>query len=61
MHVAIDGDTMNTVSLLITDEHSYDNREFEKVLNPIANRVKMVYGDEAYDSRSNFFSSRQGN
>jgi len=25
MHVAIDGDTMNTVSLSITDEHSQES------------------------------------
>ncbi len=54
MHVAIDADKMNIVSLSITDERSHDNREFRKVLNPIADKVKMVYGDGAYDSRSNF-------
>ncbi len=54
MHVAIDADKTNIVSLSITDERSHDNREFRKVLNPIADKVKMVYGDGAYDSRSNF-------
>ena len=54
MHVAIDGDTMNIVSLSITDEHSHDSREFRKILSPIADKVKMVYWDGAYDSRGNF-------
>jgi hypothetical protein len=54
MYVAIDGYSMNVVSLSITDEHSHDNREFRKVFNPIANKSKIVYGDGAYDSKSNF-------
>ena len=54
MHVAIDGDTMNIVSFSITDEHSHDSREFRKILSPIADKVKMVYWDGAYDSRGNF-------
>ena len=53
MHVAIDADKMNIVSLSITDERSHENREFRKVLNPIADKVKMVYGD-LLRSRSNF-------
>ena len=54
MHIAIDGDSMNVVSLTITSEHSHDTREFRKLLHPIVGKAKIVYGDGAYDSRSNF-------
>ena len=54
MHVAIDSETMNVVSLTVTDEHRSDTKEFMKVLNPIVHKTDMVYGDGGYDSRNIF-------
>ena len=42
------------MSLSITDEHPHDTAEFRKILSPIASKSKIVYGDGAHDSRSNF-------
>ncbi len=42
MHVAIDSDTMNVVSLRISDEHTADSEEFQKVLNPVIDRTSSV-------------------
>lgn len=54
IHVAIDCDTMNVVSLTVTDEHKSDTKEFLKVLNPVIDKTSRVYGDKGYDSRNNF-------
>lgn len=54
MHVAIDAERMNVVSLTISDEFSHDTKEFRKVLHPVIGRTSEVYGDKGYDSRSNF-------
>ena len=54
MHIAIDAERMNVVSLTITKENTHDTKEFRKLLNPIVWKARIVYGDGAYDSRSNF-------
>lgn len=54
MHVAIDAERMNVVSLSITDLHTPDIREFRKVLYPVIGRASSVYGDKGYESRKNF-------
>ncbi|MEM3844623.1 MAG: transposase [Candidatus Parvarchaeota archaeon] len=54
MHVAIDADRMNVISLTITDEHRSDTKEFRKVLSPIIGNISSVYADKGYDSRKNF-------
>lgn len=54
MHVAIDAERMNVVSITITDENRHDTKEFGKVLHPVIGKAKEVYGDKRYDSRSNF-------
>lgn len=54
IHIAIDAEAMNVVSLTITDEHRSDTKEFRKVLNPIIGKASEVQGDKWYDSRSNF-------
>ena len=54
MHVAIDAERMNVVSLTITDLHTPDTKEFGKVLYPVVGRASSVYGDKGYDSRKNF-------
>ena len=51
MHIAIDGNSMNVVSLTITDENRHDTKEFRKLLHPIVNNTRIVYGDGGYDSR----------
>jgi IS5 family transposase len=54
IHIAIDADAMNVVSLTITDEHRSDTKEFRNVLNPIIGKASEVQGDKGYDSKSNF-------
>lgn len=54
MHVAIDAERMNVVSLTITDMHTPDVKEFRKLLYPVVGRASSVYGDKGYDSRKNF-------
>jgi IS5 family transposase len=54
MHIAIDAERMNVVSLTITDLHTPDTKEFRKLLYPVLGRASSVYGDKGYDSRKNF-------
>ena len=54
MHIAIDAERMNVVSLTITDLHTPDTKEFRKLLYPVLGRASSVYGDGGYDSRKNF-------
>ena len=54
MHIAIDAERMNVVSLTITDQNTSDIKEFRKMLHPVLGKVSKVYGDGAYDSRRNF-------
>ncbi len=54
IHVAIDGNSINVVSVSVTDEHRSDSKEFKNVLDPIIGKVTKVYGDKGYDSRENF-------
>ncbi len=54
MHIAIDAERMNVVSLTITDMYTPDTKEFRKLLYPVVDRASSVYGDGGYDSRKNF-------
>ena len=54
MHIAIDAERMNVVSLTITDLYTPDTKEFRKLLYPVVGKTSQVYGDGAYDSRKNF-------
>jgi hypothetical protein len=54
MHIAIDAERMNVVSLTITDQNTADIKEFRKLIYPVLGRVSSLYGDGAYDSRKNF-------
>lgn len=54
MHIAIEAERTNVVSLSVTDGHSSDTKEFMRVLNPIVRKTAIVYGDSWYDSRSIF-------
>ena len=54
MHIAIDAERMNVVSLTITDLYTPDTKEFRKLLCPVVGKTSQVYGDGAYDSRKNF-------
>jgi hypothetical protein len=54
IHVAIDADRMNVISLTIGKEFSHDTKEFRKLLYPVVDRASSVYGDGGYDSRKNF-------
>ena len=47
MHIAIDADKMNVVSLTITDQHTPDIKEFRKLLYPVLDKTSSVYGDGA--------------
>ena len=54
IHIAIDADAMNVVSLTITDGHRSDTKEFRNVLNPTIWKAPEVQRDKGYESRSNF-------
>ena len=54
IHVAIDAERMNVVSLTVSKEFAHDTKEFRKLLYPVVGRASSVYGDGAYDSRKNF-------
>ncbi len=54
IRVAIDKDSMNVVSVTVSDEHRSDSKEFKKVLEPIIRKTSKVYGDKGYDGRENF-------
>ncbi len=51
IHVAIDAERMNVVSLTVSKEFAHDTKEFRKLLYPVAGRASSVYGDGAYGSR----------
>ncbi|MGC8619499.1 MAG: IS5 family transposase [Thermoplasmata archaeon] len=60
VHLAIDANTFNIVSLSITDEKVHDSKEFKRLLDPVLERTRAVYGDKGYDSKEiyNYLSSK---
>jgi hypothetical protein len=51
VHLAIDANSFNVVSLSITDEKVHDSQEFKKLIDPVLEKTKAVYGDKGYDSK----------
>jgi len=51
VHLAIDANSFNVVSLSITDEKIHDSQEFKKLIDPVLEKTKAVYGDKGYDSK----------
>ncbi|MGC8860979.1 MAG: IS5 family transposase [Thermoplasmata archaeon] len=54
VHLAIDADSFNVVSLSITDEKVHDSKEFKKLIDPVLEKTKAVYGDKGYDSKEKY-------
>ena len=46
MHIAINGDSMNVVSLTVTKENTHDTKEFGKLLLPSLGRQRLSTGME---------------
>jgi hypothetical protein len=51
VHLAIDANSLNIVSLSITDEKVHDSKEFKRLIDPVVKNTKVVYGDKGYDSK----------
>jgi hypothetical protein len=57
MHIAVDVNTKEIVSIEVTKEHVHDGKKLEKLVNEASRRkgkVLKAIGDGAYDSRDNF-------
>ncbi|MDE1834582.1 MAG: IS5 family transposase [Candidatus Micrarchaeota archaeon] len=49
-HIVVDKNTGRILNAKITNDKAGDGQTFGKVINPIKDRISVVYGDGAYDS-----------
>lgn len=51
LHVIVDVNDIRALTFSITDD-VYDSKEALNLVNSIKERISMLYGDKAYDSKS---------
>lgn len=52
MHAVIDINNCQIMDYSITDEHKNDSKEGIRIVRRIKNKIKELYGDKGYDSKT---------
>jgi transposase len=52
LHAVISINDVSVLSFTITDEHVHDAKEGRKILENLRGKVKRIFGDKGYDSKS---------